>query len=345
MAGLLGMAELASMSLTSILLAPVMSRVALDKVALVGLILVVAGELATAVLGNLGAVSVTRVLTGIGSGAVIAATTTSVSISPSPDRIMGLGLTVTNVLALLVYLVVPGVLERFGYRGLFVGAAVCVAVSGFAVRYLGTSSPPGGSQHDATLPKVQVDRRTVAFLAVGLLLFNVAQGSTWGFAERIGTSIGLSAQRIGQVLSACPIAMSAGSAAAGLIGQRLGYRWPLFIGTVVCGVACYYTAVATNIATYASGLFVFNFSALMLFPYATVGVPSTLDPTGRLATAATGFAWLAYSCGVTTGGLVADYASIHAIGTLALGVCIVAAVAFAYVAGPRQQATLAASVS
>jgi hypothetical protein len=46
--------------------------------------------------------------------------------------------------------------------------------------------------------------------------------------------------------------------------------------------------------------------------------------------------WLAYSIGVTAGGLVADGASVKAIGTLALTACLLAAAAFGWVTRRRR---------
>jgi MFS family permease len=181
----------------------------------------------------------------------------------------------------------------------------------------------------------------VAILALGIVALNVGLGAEWSFAERIGREIGLGAEQTGYVLSACTIAMIAGSATAGLMGNRFGYRRPLVVGSLVCGLACYCTATATGLVEYAIGSLTYNFCYLMLGPFTVVGVPSTLDSSGRLAAAAGGLMWLAYAVGVTAGGLIADTASIKSIGTMALTACILAATAFARVSGSNasQRAT------
>jgi hypothetical protein len=80
---------------------------------------------------------------------------------------------------------------------------------------------------------------------------------------------------------------------------------------------------------------IFNFCYLLIGPFALAGVPSTLDPSGRLAATANGLMWLAYSAGVAAGGFIADLSSVKIIGAFAMCGCVVAAGTLAYAAGPR----------
>jgi predicted MFS family arabinose efflux permease len=338
LSSILGTAELAAMSLTSILIVPAMQKIGLRRLALIGIALAVAGEITTSAVSNLWILGAARVTTGIGSGAVLAATTTSVARAVNPDRVMGLGLTLANALFFVLFLVTPDVVSKLGYQGLFLILAACLALAGLPSRGLpqspsaGHESPSGNSRRSSAL-----DWTRVASLACGLIFLNAGLGAMWSFAERIGRGIGLEAAQIGTVLSACPIAMSAGSATAGLMGNRFGHRWPLLIGSLICGLACYRTTVSTGLSGYAIGLLIFNFCYLLLGPFALAGVPSTLDASGRLAAAANGLMWLAYSVGIAAGGLIADSASVRAIGTFALVGCTVAAGSFTYAARPGQR--------
>src|SRR5277367_6671134 len=69
--GFLGMVELASMSLTSILIIPAARRIPLHRIAVVGLAVAVAGETSTSLIGHLWALGIARAVTGIGSGMVL----------------------------------------------------------------------------------------------------------------------------------------------------------------------------------------------------------------------------------------------------------------------------------
>jgi len=265
---------------------------------------------------------------------VLAATSTSVAVATNPNRVMGLGLTIANLLFFAAFLVTPQVLLGFGPRGLFISVALYIAASAATVPHISrlpTSAPPPGGES----VRIALNGTKVAALALGLLSLNIGLGAMWSFAERIGREIGLSSEQTGSVLAACPIAMIAGSATAGLMGDRFGDRWPLLVGCIVCGIACYGTTISTGLPSYAVGLLIFNFCYLLIGPFALAGVPSTLDPSGRLAAAANGLMWLAYSAGVAAGGFIADRASVKVIGAFAFCGCVVAAGTFACVARPR----------
>jgi predicted MFS family arabinose efflux permease len=334
-AGLLGMVELAAMSLSSMIM-PAARRIPLHRMAVVGLAVAVAGEASTFFISEIGALVSARVLTGIGSGMVLAATSTSVAVATNPNRVMGLGLTIANLLFFAVFLFTPRVLLSLGPRGIFISVALYVAVSAVAVPHL-SRLPAGAPPLEDERGRTVLDKTKVAALAVGLLSLNIGLGAMWSFAERIGREIGLSSQQTGSVLAACSIAMIAGSATAGLMGNRFGDRRPLLLGCIVCGIACYGTTISTGLTSYAAGLVIFNFCYLLIGPFALAGVPSTLDPSGRLAAAANGLMWLAYSAGVAAGGFIADRASVKVIGVFAFCGCVVAAGTFACAARPRQE--------
>jgi predicted MFS family arabinose efflux permease len=327
-AGLLGMVELAAMSLSSILIMPAAKRIPLHRIAVAGLAVAVAGEASTPFIGHLWVLGCARAMTGIGSGMVLAATSTSVAVATNPNRVMGLGLTIANLLFFAAFLVTPRVVLDFGPRNLFISVALYIATSAVTVPHisgLATSVPPTRSES----ARVVLDRTKVTALAFGLLSLNIGLGAMWSFVERIGHEIGLSSEQTGLVLAVCPMAMIAGSATAGLMGNRFGDRWPLFIGCILCGLACYGTTLSTALPGYAVGLLIFNFCYLLVGPFALAGVPSTLDPSGRLAAAANGLMWLGYSAGVAAGGIIADRASVKVIGAFALCGCVVAAGTFA----------------
>ena len=334
LAGVLGTAELAAMSLTSILIAPVLGRIPLRWCALAGIGLAVVGEGSTALTANTWLLSSARMMTGIGSGAVLAATTAIIATGAAPDAVMGLGLTFANVVFFALFLLTPRVLTAFDYQGLFVMLALFVLLAGASLPWL-----PGPRRRQPVAkdvsPESTIDRPRAIILVGGVLLLNVGLGAVWSFAERMGHQIGLSGQHIGEILSGCSIAMTAGSFGAGLVGDRFGHQGPLVVGSILCGIGCYATAMATGPTGYTAGLLVYNFCYLMIGPFVIVGVPSRLDASGRLAAAVGGFMWLAYAAGVSAGGLITDHASIKGIGTFALGGCLVAALAFFYVARCR----------
>jgi MFS family permease len=223
-AGLLGMVELAAMSLTSIVTIPAAGTASLHRIAIVGLAIALVGEASTFFIGNLWALGFVRALTGIGSGMVLAATSTSVAVTTNPNRVMGLGLTFANLLFFAIFLITPRMILALGPRSLFISMALYIAASGATVPHfprLPTSAlPPAGEARRPTLARTEV-----AALALALLSLNIGLGAMWSFAERTGREIGLSSGQIGSALAACSMAIIAGSAVAGLMEDRFGNRW------------------------------------------------------------------------------------------------------------------------
>jgi hypothetical protein len=239
--GLLGMAELAAMSMTAILIVPVTHRIALHQLTIVGLAVAVIGEILTMAVASLWALVLLRVVAAIGCGMVLAATSTSIALSKSPNRAMGLGMMLANVLFLAVFLLTPRVLREFGPSGFFVSLGFYIAASAVTIPHISRLQ----SDNQSTIlaeGRVPLDRNKVAALAIGLVSLNIGLGAMWSFAERIGREIGIASQQIGSVLASSSVAMIAGSAAAGWMGGRFGNRWPLLLGSVACGLSCYATS-------------------------------------------------------------------------------------------------------
>lgn len=335
-AGLLGTAELAAMSLTSIFIMRIAGTHSLRQIAAVGFMIAIAGEVTTSFIDHLWTLGSARIMTGIGSGMVLAATSTGVAVTSNPNRVMGLGLTITNLLFFAAFLVTPRVLLEFGSRDLFIGISLCFVAAAMSVPYI-AAPPASATPHEMGRSPAAVDKIKVSCLVFGLLSLNIGLGATWSFAERIGLDIGLSANQTGSILAACPIAMIAGSATAGLMGNRFGDRWPILLGCIACGVACYATTVSTSLPGYAIGLLLFSFGDVFIGPFALAGIPSSLDPSGRIAAAANGLMWLAYAAGIAVGGFIADRASVKVIGSFGFCGCVVAGVTLACIARPRAQ--------
>lgn len=333
-AGLLGTAELAAMSISSIFIMRIAGSRSLRQIAAVGFAIAIAGEVSTSFIDHLWVLVSFRIMTGIGSGMVLAATSTSVAVTSNPNRVMGLGLTITNLLFFAAFLVTPRVLLHFGARDLFIGISLCFAAATASVLYIG-GPPASAIPREKAYSRASLDRIKVSCLVLGLISLNIGLGAVWSFAERIGADIGLNADQIGSILAACPIAMIVGSATAGLMGNRFGDRWPILLGCIACGVACYATTTSTSLSGYAVGLLLFSFSDIFIGPFALAGIPSTLDPSGRLAAAANGLMWLTYSVGIAVGGFIADRASVKVIGTFGFCGCVVAGVTLACIARPR----------
>jgi predicted MFS family arabinose efflux permease len=323
--GMLGTLEVATMSITSIVAAPRIVGFSLSKVAIAGLVVAVIAQVLTGVSNDVSILVILRVLAGIGCGFIFAAVVSAVAQSKDPDRLMGYGQAVMNLLFMGVFLIIPYALNLHLLRGLFFGLALLMLISLPAFWVLpGTTA----MRDDVLDRKNDLDGARVAIHFAAIMLLNVGLGALWGFLERAGIQIGLSASIVASVLSASTLAMIAGSLFAGWLGTRIGRALPMLVAAILCGIAALAAMTAQSLVVYASAVMLYGAAYLFLGPYIIVGMSSALDPSGRLAPASGGVMWLSYSIGIGGGGLIADTISLGAIGWLAFFGCIVSGVLF-----------------
>jgi MFS family permease len=324
--GLLGTIEIAAMSVTAIVVAPLMLRRSPASVAKVGATIAIAAQLVTASIDQYAILAIARGVVGLGSGLVFASVVAAVAVTRDPDRLMGLGLAVMNLLFMVVFVLIPYALLWHLHRGLFVGLAVLMIVSIPAYRLLpdrvaaeehsGVRTPPTGVGFHVV----------VHFTAIVLL--NVGLGALWGFVERVGVQIGLTVETIGTILSASTLAMIIGSLFAGWLGVRVGRAIPMLVASVLCGASAFGVMTADTLMVYAASVMLYGAAYLFLGPYIIVGMSSALDRSGRLAPACGGAMFLAYSVGVGGGGIIADTISFSAIGWIASVACVASGLLF-----------------
>jgi MFS family permease len=324
--GLLGTVEIAAMSITAILVAPLMPRRSPASVAMAGAIVAIVAQLVTASIDQYALLAIARGVVGLGSGLVFASVVAAVAVTRDPDRLMGLGLAVMNLLFMVVFVLIPYALLWHLHRGLFVALAALMIVSIPAFRLLPdrvVADEHGGVR----TPPVGVGFH-VAVHFTAIVLLNAGLGALWGFVERVGVQIGLTGETIGTILSASTGAMIVGSLFAGWLGVRVGRAIPMLVASVLCGAAAFAVMTADTLMVYAASVMVYGAAYLFISPYIIVGMSSALDPSGRLAPACGGAMFLSYSVGIGGGGVIADTLSFSAIGWIAAVACVASGLLF-----------------
>jgi predicted MFS family arabinose efflux permease len=327
--GLLGAVEVASMSLTAILISPKLASWSRSRTAICGVIFAAICELATGFSNSLPVLFPLRIFVGIGCGLAFGSICATAASGRNPDRILGAGQAIMNFLFLFMFLLIPYALAYAQLKGLFFALGFVLLMTIPFLRFL--SNENVNTDADENSGK-KADRLLVAMHMTAIVLLNIGLGALWGFVERIGTdSIGLSPETIGKVLSAATLFMIGGSLFAAWLGVRIGRTIPVVTATLLCALAAMLVTNAETLVIYAAGLFLYNAAYLFLGPYTIAGISSALDPSGRLAAAVGGVMFLSYSVGIGIGGFVAELISFSGIGILALCTCLLAAPLFAIV--------------
>ena len=191
------------------------------KYALIGAALIVAGQVASALVATYGVLAALRFIVGFGAGLANAAATVTIAAHfNEPERTAGYAFGLVYVVGGALYLASP-YMTGFGYhRGVFLSVAVVVLVF----------TPLLFALPDTPLQKKKrpAARRDAILTTAALLLFTaevflmVGMGAAWAFGERMGLAVNLTPKEIGFYFACTMIASIIGSLFAGWLGTRFG---------------------------------------------------------------------------------------------------------------------------
>ena len=234
-----------------------------------------------------------RLLFGIGTGMIAAATNALPALYHAPKRLfayMQLALGLVFGLALFavgavesfagrdaVFFVELGLLLTLGPVSLLLPPGVASQLPSSSARI--TSRPPEG----------------VASSLAALGLMWISQAALWAFAAQAGAAAGIEPDSLVRWLGIAGFTAPIGGAAAAALGERRGYAAPLVVGygaQIVVALAMY---CSFSRGFYIAGAFVNNMTTTFTTPY-LMGMLATLDRTGRAA--ALGGAVVNFGCAI-----------------------------------------------
>jgi DHA1 family inner membrane transport protein len=315
-AGRIASAEMFLVACTCVVVALLLRRLRRQRLALVGMLMLLVGNFLCIFLHTVGGVLLCRAVTGIGKGLLVAALFSIAGQTPRPTRTFALINAAYAGLSAAAFLAAPYFVGRFGAQGIF---ALMAALALLGVLWL-PWLPQGRT---SAAPKTQ--RRGFAISGTGIaviaafFLFWTAHEVIWTFAERLGVRVGLDLPTIGKVLAASALAAVAGPVLAHALDLKYGVLRPLVVAIVVVG-----TSGLALSQTHVGGVFVgcvLIFSILTLFatPYFQ-GLLSAADPLGRLAALSVATSTFGGSCGALLGSAVLAHGGYSTLGPVGCGI-------------------------
>jgi predicted MFS family arabinose efflux permease len=321
-AGSLMAVQMASFSIMLLIVARLAAYLSLVSIGFGGAIASIGAFAAMGAMESSGPLYVASAISGAGQGAIFAAALAAGAKAPNPERLYGTGATVAIVIAGAFMAAVPYAREHISPRGVFTALCIIIAALMVLLSGLGGRSEAQPRQvGDATIPVV-----SGVALACVLVLFGVGSGAAYTFAERVGTSIGMSQERIALIFVLSTFAGASGSGAAAYIGLRWGRGRPLYLTTGVTGLACLILCAAVGPWMFLIGLLTFQIAYTAAFPF-QLGAAAAIDRSGRFAAFSGGIHFLAWAIGAQLGGMLAQRFSYPAIGVFSLGMCVFAMLA------------------
>ncbi len=277
--------ELAATMVATLMVAPLVATSHRRVLAFVALLLIMSGNLVTALVWDYEALVVARIVAGLGEGAVIVVMASSVAATAMPDRVFAIYIASNLCISALVFSVLR-ILTGTGHLNWIFFALIALAALAAAFLPLLPQSPPGapragpGPKSVAGAATSSGTEVTTAIIGLaGTLFFFVAIGTAWPLMGQIGASWGTSAQEVAAGLAASSVVGILCALFVSWLGTRFGRRIPLVIGS--CGLI----AVMFALTLRQAGLFGILCSAFVFWWVFTVpyymGLMAEADRTGR----------------------------------------------------------------
>jgi predicted MFS family arabinose efflux permease len=286
--GLFASADVAGITIGSVLGVAVVRRLSLRAVAAGSVLLLVGADLACAV-GTAQAVVVScRFIGGFASGLILAACYAVYSMSHAQRNfaLFSIGQMTSSFIAVTA---IPMLSARLGWQSSLYFIA-CLSALAFPLML----SLPAHS-YAKSPPAALVQRRKHSSYAVwgavgGLLVYIVGEGAVWTFMERMGLASGIPEHTVNMAVSACALAGLFGALLMLFPSQRLGVLAPLTVTTImsVIGISLMQTS---NAPLFVAALCAYTF-AWLAFSTVQFAVIAQADTAGT-ATISMSAAWYA----------------------------------------------------
>ncbi|WP_223483581.1 MFS transporter [Pseudomonas sp. A-RE-19] len=305
--------ELIAMAIACGVCALFMASIDRRRFALVALLILASGNLASTQLHSQTWLLICRMICGASGGAVMAVVYATAALRTSKDATFAV-INIGNLLwGMLLVTSMPMIVQTFGVNGAFSLLAITSVLAALGCRRVPKRYPE--THRSANLSTPPFGLTSILLIMLFALLF-FGHSALWVYQERIGKSIGLEPQQIGGILGGSILAGALGAGLAGLIGRRLGLLFPqlLSFGTAL---------LATLVMVYGDSAVAFAATACLIhmvwffsLPY-LLSMAAELDPSGRLAGLGNAAIFIGQGLGPFGAALVVGEGHFRAVGWLA----------------------------
>jgi MFS family permease len=323
--GAIATAELISLAITLFIIAPNISLLSRRKLALTGAVIVIIGHAMSASASSYEPLIIYRVITGIGTGMVLAAGNALIASSANPQRLFAIVFTIGQMAAACLLFILPEFIARWAHSGIY---GFLAGWSIVMILFLVLLPEREDIAFDSSLPTGKLNFKIFLLPSVlAMILIGASDSSLWTFQERIAESLGLDNDTIGLVLGGALLSGMLGAGLAAIIGTRVGKVLPIVVGLVwmaVCYLLITHTASSTlYIAVELSYLFAYGFVIPYLF-----GLNAEIDPEGGAMVAANGCNLVGMSLGPVCAGYIIVNSSYPTVGISISFMVLIAMVMF-----------------
>jgi len=277
--GVVGSAALIGIAVGSIANIALVKRLALRRLAYLGLIGLLAADFCTLFIDSHNLFVVSRFISGFAGGMAVSFAAYALGKSAQPDRNFGTFLIVQVTFGIIALLTLPYVIGVFGMDGVF--ASLCI-VETIAILLLVPKIPNVIPTEDAGSggSNTPLIWKFCATVLLAIFCFYMAIGGFWTFIGPIGIDGGLSREAASMGLGVGLLGGLAGAATAASLNIRYGRVAPVLFAVGSQLLALLMLSTGFDLISYVIAAFIFSFGWYMYFPY-LMGLLAAMDRDGR----------------------------------------------------------------
>ncbi|MGC7100682.1 MFS transporter [Amycolatopsis lurida] len=326
-AGWVNSAYLAAMTVAAIAFTVVLTRFPLRRLGFVATAVMVVGLCIPLSVSEPGAVVVAMAITGIGNGALFAIVNASAAMERHPVLVYGAGIVLSNLVTAAVPSPLYDAVDVWAVSGLFVPPLALIPLVLVSLLVLKRrSAPTDTASGPARATMSGAYNGTAVAVLVAIFLANLLLMTYYAFADRLLVNAGSDSDAIASVFTIVYFA----AAICGVIAMAMA-RWP---SSLVTGATAFTALLVVSIlvATMSKTPWLVAIAIVvaggvsMLNMSVQLGVAADIDPSGRVAAAASGAQFAAWTLGPILGGWLIEGTGFGGIAVLVavLGVLSVA---------------------
>ena len=229
-------------------------------------------------LANPDLLSISRLVAGLGEGAIISLSFTIIGMTQRTERNLAAYLVLLLTYGALGLWLMPVALSSIGLAGVFKVWAVLTLASLALARFI-PGSPQREHHHHEAIPDAPLSLCVVAL--IGVLLFNLAIGVAWANLFLIGMEISPNEQRIADALLIAQFIAILGALIPVFFEKQLGLFKPILTTIVGSAIAISLLLDSPGYFTFVVAVSGFNFLWNYGLPFILSGV-GALDSKGKM---------------------------------------------------------------
>ena len=299
-------------AVVGVVLSTRMHLVAARAVGLAANAAVVGATLGYAMMDSLPALVAVSALMGVAIGVLGVCSAAAVASAERVDRTSAFVAVGICILVAILTVVLAHALGAGGRRALFGADAACAAGATLLIFALPKRQAVRASA--SSPPLLGAMLAPIVWVSVFL---NIGSNGVWTFGERIGVGLGLTPESVGEVLAGSTVLAMLGGIAAAVVARPRRERVWAMVGVVTFGATSAAIAFAPNPSIFMGAIALQAFFFVFGIPFLTA-VAISIDASGGLAAAATGWATLIGAGVPMLAGLMIDRGGFGSLGWLAV---------------------------